>query len=81
MLNVGLVSFQDNQNKGFSGSFETLKFQQIANHLVLEGTVPVPPNRPFALRWCCSTSSGIIAPGGCQSGGAEALRAVAQKER
>jgi len=26
--------------------------------------VPVLPNRPFAMRWCCSTFSGIIAPEG-----------------
>ncbi len=49
--------------------WETLSFQQIEKHLLSEGTVPVSPNRPCALRWCCITFSGIIAPEGMPSGG------------
>ncbi len=45
------------------GFAETLSFQQIANNLLSEGTVPVPANRPFALRLCRITFSGVIAPG------------------
>ncbi len=49
-------------------SWETLRFQQIANHLFSERAEPVTPNRPCALRWCCITVSGVIAPGGGHSG-------------
>jgi len=44
------------------GFGETLSFQQMVNHLFTEGTVPVPPNRPFALRQSRITFPGIIAP-------------------
>jgi len=43
---------------------EIVRFQQLVKHLVLEGEVPVPPNRPRALRWWCSTFPGIITPKG-----------------
>jgi len=46
-------------------SWETLRFQQIANHLLSEGEVHVPPDRPCTLRWCCITFSRR----GCHSGG------------
>ena len=64
-----------------NGFVETLSFQQIVKHLFTEGTVPVPPNRPFTLRWCRITFSGVIAPDGCHSGGAEALHAGVPKQR
>jgi len=54
---------------GFYGFVETLSFQQMVKHLFTEGIVPVPPNRPFALRLCRITFSGVIAPGGCDSDG------------
>ena len=72
----GFLSYQN------IGSVETLRFQQIANDLLSEGTVPVHPNRPCALRWCCITFSGNYrSRGDATAAGAEALRAVAQKER
>ena len=37
-------------NYFFSAGMKTLRFQQIANHLRLEGTVPVHPDRPCAER-------------------------------
>ncbi len=67
-------------SQDFLALLKTLRFQQIANLLLSEGKVPVSPNRPCALRWCCTTVSGIIAPEGMPqlAGG---LRAVAKKER
>jgi len=51
------------------GFVETLSFQQIVTHLFTEGTVPVPPGRPFALRLCRITFSELSFQGGCRSGG------------
>ena len=45
------------------------EFSKNLKHLFTEGTVPVPPNRPCALRWCRITSSGVIAPGDATAGG------------
>ncbi len=57
---------------------KTLSFLQIVNYLLTEGTVPVSPNRLFALRLCRITFSGIIAlGGGATAAGAEALHVVA----
>jgi len=39
------------------GSFETLKFQHIVNHLFPEGTVPVLPNFPFRFAMLFELSS------------------------
>ncbi len=44
--------------------------------------MPVPPNRPCASRLGGITFSGIITPEGCHSGGgAEALRALKEREK
>ena len=50
------------------------KFASNCKAPVSEGTMPIPPNRPCALRLCHITFSGVIAPGGVpQRRGAEAL--------
>jgi len=51
------------------GFVETLSFQQIVEHQFAEGTVPVPRTALALFRLCCITFSGVIAPGGCHSGG------------
>ena len=73
------TSCASNQIKKFS-SVEILRFQQIANQLLSEGTVPVPPNPPlrfaivlYYLRW------NYRSRGDATAAGAEVLRAVAPK--
>ncbi len=56
-----------------------MSFQHIEKHLSTKGTVPVPPNRSFALRLYRITYSGIVAPVGVLAAGAEVLHAVAPK--
>ena len=66
----------------FFCSVETLIFQQILNHLLLEGTVPVPTDPP--LRYAIALYDllwNYRSRGDATAAGAKALRAVAQKER
>ena len=65
-----------------SGFVEPLSFQQIVEHLFTEGTVPIPPEPPlrfvivsYYLLWSYRSREGATAAG------AEALHAVAPKER
>jgi len=51
------------------GSVETLSFQQIANHLSTEGTVPVPPEPPLRFVIVSYYLFGVIAPTGRPRGG------------
>ncbi len=41
-----------------------------------EGTVPVPPDCPCAMRCCCITFLRVIANGGSHSGGGETPMSV-----
>ncbi len=60
------------------GFVETLSFQQIVMHLFTEGTVPVPPNRPFALRLCVALPArGLSLQGDAAAAGGGGLHAVA----
>jgi len=73
-----LLSFSE--RKAFFGTGETLRSHHIANHLFLEGTVPVPPNRPCALRLCSDTVSGVIrSRGDATAARGKVLPAVAKK--
>jgi hypothetical protein len=68
------------QGHGIFGSVEILSFQQIANHLLSEGTVPVPPNRPCAFAMVLYYFLwNYRSRGDASAAGAEALRAVAPK--
>jgi len=64
----------------FLGSVEPLRFQQIANRLVSERTMPVSPKTAPALcGGVCITFLKFSLRRECHSGGTGALRAVAIK--
>ena len=68
------------KNYALLGFVETLDFQQIVKHRFTKGTVPVP--RPLRFAMVLYYFSGVIVrQGNAISAIAEALRAVALKER
>ncbi len=93
-LQIGkLISIKQSQKQNFAsarangeasadffGFVETLSFEMI-NYLLTEGTVPVPPDRPFALRLCRITCSGIIASGGVSRRRERRITCRSPKER
>ena len=61
-------NFQDRKKEKITACVEDPEFSTNCKAPVFGGDSAYP-NRPFALRLCRITFSGIIAPGGCHSGG------------